>query len=256
MASVLPHSTVLRRESALYLDDVETLAKRTVNSVRSAAAFRSVYKVVLATDTVLGGIAGARQRPKLSTLRAVLRRVPLLVSLAQISGAAIELRRIIELCFWTVYFTEHPREWTRFTELPSHGIARADADPLTWAACREPSYYRQYAREVLRGDPSGLAREAVDRLGVQYGNISEVVHPARLTVGGRIPPVLESHEERDLQASARQIRAVCSGVVLVLAAVSPNRFNRLGPVPRAWFDWLVGTPTSRRLRAGPFGLGA
>ena len=254
MASVLPHSAVIRRSTSTYLGDVEVLAAKTVQCVRALPAFRGVYKVTLATDLVLAGLATRTHSPSLATSRALIRRIPFLASLGQTPGAVVELRRIIELTFWSVFFTEHPREWARFQDLSSHAFVHPDAEPLTAAACREPSFYRKYARDLLQSEPSGLAVSAVDRLGVEYGNISEVVHPAKLTSGPRVPPVFELPEEGQMQALGKQFRAVCRDVSIVLAAVTRRRFDNLGPVQRAWFDWLLGSAKAKRLRSGPFGL--
>jgi hypothetical protein len=40
----------------------------------------------------------------------------------------------------------------------------------------------------------------------------------------------------------------------VLAAHFRQRFDKLPPVHRAWFDWLVGSKVAKKIRSGPFGL--
>jgi hypothetical protein len=41
---------------------------------------------------------------------------------------------------------------------------------------------------------------------------------------------------------------------IVLAAFFRTKFENLPPVHRAWFDWLVGSNTAKRIRSGKFGL--
>jgi hypothetical protein len=253
MAGILPHSTVIRGQIDSYLGQAAHLTKASADALRSNGDFTAVYKIALATDSVLSKLA-SNERPKLTAARTVVRRVPFLAIVGQTDAAMVDLRRLIELCFWCVYFSEHPVEWRSFAESPGRGIEAEKTEPISLAAHREPSHYANYARERFHGEPSGLAVEATDSLRAHYGTLSGSVHASSLTSGKLLLPPIRVPPKQDLPRLMSTFKSVAGSVCLVLAAFHRKRFERLPPMHREWFDWLIGDQLKRRLRSGQFGL--
>ncbi|MCW8965539.1 MAG: hypothetical protein OQK82_02465, partial [Candidatus Pacearchaeota archaeon] len=175
MAAVLPHSAKIRADVESYLGDASALVLSATADLKNSSNYRAIYKAALATDAVLSKLS-QRFTPRPVVARSVVQRVPILVGLAQLSAARVELRRLIEIVFWTVYFSDHPVEWRKFEASPSAGIESDPNQPISYNAHRAPSFYGNYAIELFSREPSGLVVQAVVDLKTEYGNLSGDVH--------------------------------------------------------------------------------
>lgn len=253
MTTVLPSATELRKVVAKYLDDSETIAKQCLIKAKSSESFREIYRVSLATHTVLGALTSKSLRPTLTPARSIALRVPLLVSVGQSSVAQGELRRFVELITWAIYFTDHPIEWNRFIS-STGGFAREQRKPISFAANRELAFYLDYAHELMEREPSGLGAKAVDNCRNAVKVLNAAVHPGELAKAtGRIPPH-DSVTETVLRRFKNVQRLTFSNCALLIAAYRRSKFNTLNASARAHFDWLVGSHIRREVRKGPFGL--
>jgi len=237
-----------------YLDDglikISSLFKR----MRSTPEFRTVYRICLAGDAVLSRLHSRKMRPNTKAARSIVRRIPLLVAAGQVAVGRIELRRLIELVFWTTYFSDHPVEWASFQSSPARGYAKTLDNPIDFCARRESAFYANYAKERMKDEPSGLARKAAESLRTAQRDLNAVVHPTGLAVSKlRIPP-FESVGKRALVPFSRCLRVVVGHGCMILAALNRTGFDRLPPMYRAHFDWLIGRQRSKKLREGGFGL--
>ena len=52
----------------------------------------------------------------------------------------------------------------------------------------------------------------------------------------------------------RTQKAVFSNSCILIAAFNRKQFDKLPPMHRAYFDWLVGTKLKKNIRAGAFGI--
>ncbi len=254
MPSPLPHSAALRADVQKYISDVGKEVQGHCLKLSSAPQFRAIYKTSLATDSVLARISSRRHKPKLSATRLLARKIPYLVGVGQMSSARIEIRRLTEMTFWVVYFSDHAVEFQCFEKSPSSGISSNPDLPIEFASRREPSFYRKYAKELFRNEPSGLACEAVDTLSASYSILSESAHAGVLVRSGKFASVLDKISNSRMETFSTIHKRVCAAVCMVLAAFSSARFDRLPPVYRAWFDWLIGREAAKRLRSQRFGL--
>jgi hypothetical protein len=253
MAEILPHSSIIRRQVDTYLTHAAELTQVSSDSLRTSGEFTAVYKTALAADAVLSKLSG-NERPKLSAARTVVRRVPLLLTFGQIEAASVELRRLIELSFWCIYFTDHPVEWRSFLKSPGKGIEVERTEPIAFCAHREPSYYANYAKERFRDEPSGIAGEAAGLLTMHYGTLSGVVHAGSLTLKGGVVPPIVPPSTSDLSSFMKTFRQVAGAVCLIVGAFRQRKFDSLPPMHRAWFDWLIGGSMRKRVRSQSFGL--
>lgn len=252
MASVLPHSAQIRADIAKYLTDAAALASKSSSRLNSSGNFRAIYKITLATDAVLSKLS-PKLTPRLAVPRSIIQRVPVLIAVSQIPAAKVELRRFIEVAMWAVYFSDHPIEWATFESHPERGIQSDTDSPITYNAHREPAFYRNYAKERFSNEPSGLAKQAVADLGVQFSYLSAMAHGAALAARKRLLPPIEEVDEKNLSDVMTHQRRVCASVCIMLSAFCRQQFDGLPPAHRAWFDWLLGTKASS-LRSKPFGL--
>lgn len=105
--------------------------------------------------------------------------------------------------------TDHPREWAALESEPGRPFERDSSQPITFAAHREMSYYLNYAAELFRQEPSGIALKATDTLKTEYSNLSAIVHPSdMLTIELPIPPI-DSPTNAKLNQLMERHRAVC-----------------------------------------------
>lgn len=164
------------------------------------------------------------------------------------------MRRFVEVVFWVVYFTDHPREWAEFCRKPAARMrSHQESEPINGAAHQTTSYYAAYGKELFAGEPSGLAAKAVAALYVEFTQLSATVHPAQLVTSGEFVPPFDLMLPKDLERLNRDIKKLCRDGIVVVAAFAKRRFDRLSAVQRAWFDWLVGSVRTE-VRGGPFGL--
>jgi hypothetical protein len=237
-----------------YVDDAKNIILGSLNSLKQTKEYQLIFRVSLAADAVLSELSKTNLKPSLSAARSIVLRIPLLVGLKQTSVATIELRRFCELVFWSVYFTDHPIEWASFERSPSSGFVRDINKPINYCAHRELTFYSNYARELMADEPSGISVEAVDSLRQVQEELSAVVHPGRIaSAKPRVPP-FDDVSPDSLTKFALVQRQVFSRCCILLAAFKSRRFDRLQPMHRAHFDWIVGAATEKRIRQGPFGL--
>jgi hypothetical protein len=254
MPSALPHSAQIRADIASYLKEAREVVADCARKVGLSGAYRNIYRTCLATDSVLQKLTTSRERPRLTVARGLIQRVPLLVAVGQVAASHSELRRFIEVVVWCVYFTDHPVEWQTFTDDPVHGFAKDIATPITFCAFRERAFYSNYAEELFKRENSGVASAAAKELSLNYGKLNAKVHPAHAATTKNLKPAWDSLTVSDLDSLAKMNRSVCANACIILAAYFRNRMERLPPVHRAWFDWLVGSVIAKRIRSGPFGL--
>jgi len=189
------------------------------------------------------------KKPSLFAACAVVQRVPLQILLAQVAAGRVELRRLIELTFLTVYFTDHPIEWAHFERTPGEGINTARDTPIAAAAHREPSYYASYVKELMVAEPSGLALGAARDLAVIFGMLSSSVHAASASLKILPDVPIGQLTSSEMSAFLRDYRAVAANAIIVLAAFRRRKFDSFPPAYRAWFDWLVGAIDLNRFEA-------
>jgi hypothetical protein len=222
-------------------------------SLKLSGAFRNIYKATLAIDCLLTKLPKSALPPP-STLRGVVQQVPILATVALDTAAIVQLRRFIECAFWLLYFSEHRVEWLEFQSNPGKAIQKDQTKPISYNAHREPSFYRNYARERFDAEPSGLAVEAVNALSAIFGSLSSAAHGASAVRADKLSPPLRKLSEQDQLEFCETYRKVAGSGAILLFAFHRPQFNKLPAVYRAWFDWLVGPSTSKAVKAGPFGL--
>ena len=254
MAGPLPHTSQVDQWADDYLSDAESRFKQSIAKVRKTSAFREIYWSSLAADGIFEKLSTPQWKPQSRAGRSVILRIPLLAAAGQVSVAKVELRRLVELTFWTIYFSEHPVEWSSFKASPSDGFFPNIDKPIRYCAHRGLKFYLDYAAERFEQEPSGLAIEAVKQIRAAGDQMNAIVHPAQLSVTpGRIPP-FEDVSESALRAFCKIQKSVCSNVCIALAAMFTQKFNKLPPMYRANFDRLIGSTTAKQLRSGAFGL--
>ncbi|MGE3959931.1 MAG: hypothetical protein AB7H96_24700 [Vicinamibacterales bacterium] len=250
---VLPHSAQLKSDVADYLSDAAAIAADLCGDLAKSDSFRAIFKITLATSVVLNELS-VSETPKLTAASGIARKIPVLICFGQTVAASTELRRLIEVSAWTLYFTDHPREWAERVKSPRHAFERDTLRPLAFAAHRELSYYLNYAAEVMTLEPSGLAANAIEDLKTQHGNLSGDVHPGETAVAGAPAPPVDDMSPGTLSRFMERQRAICAAIAIAESAMFVSRFNALSPAGRGWFDWLVGKDRAKQLRSGPFGL--
>jgi hypothetical protein len=254
MAGPLPHTAHVQQMMEKYLDDAIFIMHDAHKKLRTSKEFRLVYRCSLATHALLEKVLGTTTRPRPNAVESTVLRIPLIVATRQLSLARIELRRFVELVLWTIYFSEHPVEWQSFQASPDRGFAKSLDEPISYCAHREITFYLSYAKERIQQEPSGLAKEAIDSLRKLHGRLSAFVHPAHIAgASSRIPP-FEDISPDALKTFVDIQRPVLAQACILLAACNRKRFDRLPPMHRAHFDWLIGTTLEKRLRSGHFGL--
>ena len=254
MSVLTPGSWQLRVLTTEYILDANSLIEESLKQVQASSAFGDVYHISLSADTVLSGFRDPRLHPRVAGARSIILRVPLLVGIGQQSVAMVELRRLVELVFWTVYFSDHPVEWRAFAATSGSGFSQDTRKPISYMAHRELSYYIEYARELMGEEPSGLGAEAVEAIKQVSHELNAAVHPGQIAqlVGRKAPH--EDVSDSSLRKFSRRQRRVFSSCCTLLAAYRRAQFDRLSAAARAHFDWLVGPKVRRQVRSGPFGL--
>src|SRR4051812_22813581 len=105
MGSALPHNAQIRADVSSYLVDARQIIEKSAKSLTSSSEFRHIYKLCLATDSVFHKLTSSRAAPRLTVARGLIQRVPLLIACGQVPASYNELRRLIEVVLWCVYFT-------------------------------------------------------------------------------------------------------------------------------------------------------
>jgi len=237
-----------------YLDDALTIISTKFRRLKKLSEFRATYRVCLAADAALSRLQSKRMRPSLKAARSIVRRIPLIVAVGQLAVARIELRRFIELLFWTTYFKDHPIEWACFESNPTAGYGKSLDNPISYCARRECTFYANYAKERMNEEPSGLGAEAAESLRRALRELNSIVHPGGIATSKlRIPPFEEVGKDALVEFS-KSLRGVLGQGCILAAAINRRGFDRFPPMHRAHLDWLIGTENSKKLREGAFGL--
>ena len=245
--------TALTKQVTKYLDEARPLLEQYSASASQSSFFKEIFKTSLAAETILLSLTNERFCPSLEGLRTIALRYPLLLSLGQSSVAHLELRRFLELTFWTVFFTHHPIEWSRFVS-KNGGFGRDMTRPITFAAHRELNSYMDYAREYMESEPSGLALKVIQALESDKKQLNASVHAGDLARNPHHHPAIDTFSDKELKVLGNLQRRIFSHSILLLCAFDVKGFNKLPHVPRAYFDWLMGPSLQKKIRAGSFGL--
>ena len=254
MSRPLHHSKEIQNMMEKYLDDTNLIIDGALALLRNSKVFRQIYKVSLATDAVLSKLSTNKMRPTLNTLRSIDLRIPLLVSMRQTSIAMVELRRFMELCYWSIYFTDHSVEWAHFASNPKKSFQNKIDNPISYCAHRDVSFYSNYVLELMKDEPSGIAHKACSSLRQLLPKLNAMVHPGNIAISRRKIPPVDGISEQELSEFSKIQKAVFLNVCVLIAAFNRTQFNKLPPMHRAYFDWLVGTRLKKDIRAGAFGL--
>ena len=244
----------LNQQMQNYLSDSKSIVEQCVTSVASAPLFSDIFRASLSAESVFVGLSGPNLRPSLNPARSIILRIPMLTAIGQGTIAKAELRRFLELLFWTIYFTDHPVEWSEFKSETSGGFARDQHQPIAHAAHRELGYYLDYTKELMESEPSGLAGHSLNELRQASHHLNAAVHAGQLArAKGKSAP-FEKPEPKFLQDFGKLQRTVFSRSCVVFAAYRAARFGALSAAARTEFDWLVGAKLRKQIRSGPFGL--
>lgn len=253
MNSILPNAGAFKKQVQSYVADTRNIVETCITTAEASAPFTHIYKISLATHTILGSLSSSKLTPSLAAARAISVRIPLLVLIGQSSAALTELRRFLELTLWTIYFSDHPVEWKEFSG-GTGGFTRDTRAPIAYAARREVSYYLAYAKELMVLEPSGIASKALLELDGVRQALNSSVHAGRIArSAGRIPPY-DSVADKDLEAFGKLQRTTFASCCVVLGAYRRSKFDKMTAVSRAYFDFLVGSTMRKEIRSGPFGL--
>ena len=247
--------TQLQKQVDDYLNDSSAMLSVCLTAARSTKSFQEIYSFSLSADVVLKNLATPKLRPGFTASRSIILRMPMLVSLGQPSLGVVELRRLVELTLWTIYFTDHPIEWRRFVRETGVGFSQDARQPISYAARRELIHYFEYARELMSDEPSGLATNAIDLMKQLTHSLNASVHAGEIARSvTRIPPHEDVSDGLLLKFKKLQ-QPVLANCCLLLAAFRRQQFDRFTATARAHFDWIVGPKLRRAVRQGPFGLG-
>jgi hypothetical protein len=245
---------LLSRKSDAFISEVGSEVIAALTRSKASASFREIYRLSLAAESVLPVLVSRKLRPSISAIRNTSRRIPVLISMGQESLAKVELRRLMELVFWTVYFTHHPREWEHFDGKKLIGFTRDVSKPIGYAAHRDLNFYLQYAMEYMEAETSGEALKAIQDLDGAKKELNAAVHAGQIarTPNRQLP--FDAIEEPNLVAFARILKRVLGSSLVVLMAFDKASFQKIPAGPRAYFDWLIGAQRSRAIRSKQFGL--
>ena len=153
--------------------------------------------------------------------------------------ACIELRRVIEATFDCIYFADHPVEWRSLEDVGRVQIESDSKQPIAYNACREPSFYANYAKELFATEISGLAKPASEFLSVKYSELSKDVH-AKIHSSPSMSSMLDEMSAKKFASLSKLISGVYSRILIVLAAKNVDKYNALPPVERELSAWLIG----------------
>ena len=254
MAGPIPHGRQFAQWTEEYLNDAEEAIRKAFVALKSSSDFRAIYQNSFAAHAVLSKLVTTRWRPAAHGIRCLLLRIPFIVASRQISLATVELRRLMELTFWVVYFTDHPIEWSEFESNPAEGFYPSVDNPIRFCAHRSLKFYIDYSAERLAKEPSGVAKIAVEELRKLSNELNSVVHPAHLSATRRKAPPFENISATALAKFGRLQKNVFRCTSIILAAIFRKQFDAFPAMHRAQFDWLIGKKDALRVRAGPFGI--
>ena len=178
----------------------------------------------------------------------------MLVALGQQSLAKVELRRLLELVFWVIYFTHHPREWEHFDGKRMMGFTKDTSKPIGYAAHRDLTFYFSYAKEYMEQEHSGEAVKAIQELEDIKQRLNAEVHAGQIARKPQHAIPFDTLDETEIRAFASFLRRALSALMVLLLAFDRKSFQQMQAGPRAYFDWLVGTERAKSIRSRDFGL--
>jgi hypothetical protein len=223
-------------------------------TAKSSAAYREIYKCSLAVDVILDALSDPQIKPSLASMRSVAVRIPILVALAQTSVAVIELRRFLELCFWSLFFSHHPIEWQHFEGKRGKGFTRDATKPIATAAHRDLNTYMAYAREYMEAEPSGFATKALQALENDRKLLNSATHAGDIARSPGANVAMDVQQEKVLAKFAALQKRLFMHCVIVTAAFNRRGFDSMPPEARAQWEWLLTPDLRRQIRASDFGL--
>jgi hypothetical protein len=253
MASPLPHNHAIKEDLGIYVKDAEILLSESVVKVGKDSSFTNIYKVALASHSVVEALH-AYEHPSFLHISEIIQRIPIHVLTSQKGSARVDLRRLIELYFLTLYFSDHPVEWDSLIRNPTRVMAHEKESPILANAHREPSYYRAYAKERFSREISGHGLKAVEELATAYGLLSDAAHAPTATSDLDINAAINILKPAEISQIAVLFQQIAANVCIVAAGYACKQFDELQPAHRAWFDWLVGQSLAKSIRSGRFGL--
>lgn len=253
MASTLPHNAAVREALLSYVQELKSEFESMLATLESSSDFKNVFKTVWATDEVLRGLT-SNEVPKLGAARSIIRRTPVLLSAGQLDGAKRELRRFIELVFWTVYFSDHPIEYEELCLNATDGIVGSLEEPIKFCAHRERVFYGRYASELMKREPSGKASVAVTELQRLATELNRYMHAGGAINRPGVHIACDTLSPQELSSYGVVHRKVCSCACVLLAGYKRRAFDRLSANQREWFDWLVGPARAKAIRSAEFGI--
>lgn len=254
MSSVLPHSGTIRAHVRDYCSEVSEYVVEALGRSEAESAMVLAYKTALALDCSLGSIARSA-RPSIKFLRVLNRQILVHIAIGLEEAALTEMRRLMEGVVLSLYYSDHPVEYERMARDPSTAIVKGIDRPISFCAHREPTFYFNYVKDRMSDESSGQGKAAVDVLATQYRECSVVVHAKAASLDRR-PLRLVHMDARVRESVAKRHRIISSAVCILVSARWTAAFGKLGPVQRAWFDWLVGTQRAKAIRGAQFGLGS
>lgn len=254
MKSVLIRGSDLENQSKRYLADSGSLLTRSISSFKNSKDFYELYKICLASKAVLTELDSPRFKPALNSLHTISLRIPLLVAAGQSAVVKVELRRFVELTFWTIYFTNHPIEWQNFSGTRGTGFSRDTHRPITFAAHRELNAYMEYAREYMEAEPSGVALKALNMLEDDKNQLNSAVHAGEIARAPLLNVPVDPFSQKDLKRISALVKRILGHSIVLIAAFDKDKFDHLPAGPKAYFDWLIGASFQKKIRLGPFGL--
>ena len=252
--SLKPHSATVKLDVGNFIDESVANTAKLERILKSSTQFRSIFKSSLAVDCVFEKMLTPKLNPSLNAARGVIRRIPMLITVGQVAPTYSELRRYLELVGWTVYFSSHPVEWQAFLNNPESPRTNDLGKPIKYCAFRDRLFYSNYAIELLSEEPSGLAEKSARNLSNYFGQLNSLVHGTSLATSRELKPVFDKVDESTLRTLSSLHKKIASDSLIVLAAVFPDRFAILPAMHRGWFDWLVGSVRSKKIRSGSFGI--
>jgi hypothetical protein len=255
MAGPMPHSKQIEEFSLDYLVTCKNEWTKQTNSIKSSIGFRKIYKTSLSTSIVFSQFTRVSLNPRISSVLSLTTHMPALIVMGQALAFQLFLRQLIELTFWTIFFSDHPREWDEFCTSPNAGYCRTLENPISYLAHRELGFYVNYAREYFQSEPSAEAIKAIEALDRLRAVLNAVIHPGSIAISLDLKnSVIDKISTEDLDKLSLLQRECLANASLLICAFSVKKFNHFSASARAHFDDLIGKTRAKKLRSGAFGL--
>lgn len=252
--SIVVKGAQLTQKVEQFIKEVEAASQTASGVAKASPIFKQIFRVALAGESILATLKSRKLRPDISAIRNTSRRIPVLISLGQAGLAKVELRRLLELTFWVIYFTHHPREWDHFDGKRQLGFTRDVNKPIGYAAHRDLSFYFSYALEYMESEPSGQAIASINILSDVKKQLNAAVHAGQIARQPAVQIPFDSFSEPELERFLSLQKQAIANSIIVLLAFDNRAFNRMPAGPKAYFDWLIEADVRKNIRKGPFGL--